>query len=362
MAIQTADTFQSTNATEFRSRVIYQSESLLAGGGGTAADIQRVQSINYGFTVPRTDVNQYGQLGQIERVITEIPTVTLDFTYNLAGLTNEGRLLGDGGAGSKGFMADINRSASNFDLMKYQIGLSNDGQDYRTGSPNGTTNKGIILENMGITSYSWTGSVGDIPSATVNAEGSKMEIGNVTQGANKEVDTTPRVLRPGNVKINSAPRTGSGGVTLVANRLPVMGFDVVHVQSFTVSVDVPRESIQRLGDRFEYARVITFPIQATMSLEAIVSSQAASNLTDITSESSDDPGQDILIKLGKQGSTGVSGMGLKFKDAKIEGHSISSSIGANKSITMDFACQVDSGEKAHGASSAGFFIVDENQS
>jgi len=139
-----------------------------------------------------------------------------------------------------------------------------------------------------------------------------------------------------------------------------MGFNVVHVQSFTVSVDVPRESIQRLGDRFEYARVITFPIQATMSLEAIVSNQAASNLTDITQTGSDgDPGQDILISCNSQGGTGVPGIGLKFKDAKIEGHSVSSSIGANKSVTMDFAVQVDSGENTEtsGLATKGFWVV-----
>jgi len=360
MAIQTANTYQATNHSDFRSRVIYQSESLHAGGGGTEADIQRVQSINYGFSVPRTDVNQYGQLGQIERVITEIPTVTLDFTYHLSGRTNEARLLGGGGGagGDYGFMKDINRSASNYDLMKYTIGLANDGQDFRTSPGSSHSNKGIIIDQAGITSYSWTGAVGDIPSATVNAEGSRMEIGTVSNVATPETATTPRVMRPGNVKLWSCPVKGAR--SLVENTLPAMGFNVVHVQSFTVSVDVPRESIQRLGDRFEYARVITFPIQATMSLEAIVSNQAASNLTDITQTGSDgDPGQDILISCNSQGGTGVPGIGLKFKDAKIEGHSVSSSIGANKSVTMDFAVQVDSGENTEtsGLATKGFWVV-----
>ena len=352
--IQTAQTYQATNATNFRSRVIYQSESLHAGGGGSQSDIQRVQSINYGFTVPRTDVNQYGQLGQIERVITEIPTVTLDFTYNLAGRTNEARLLGGGGGvgGDYGFMKDINKSSSAFDLMKYTIGLSNDGTDFRSNPPSSHTNKGIIIEDAGLTSYSWTGAVGDIPSATVNAEGSKMSIGNVTNSATKEVATTPRVMRPGNVKLWSAPATQ----TLAENRIPALGFDVIHVQSFTVSVDVPRESIQRLGDRFEFARVITFPIQATMSLEAIVSSQAENNLSDIVDAASD-PGFDILVSCNKQGNSGVEGVGLMFKDAKMEGHSISSSIGANKSLTLDYAVQVDSGEIKADNASTGFFVT-----
>ena len=350
-ALQTASTYKSPTDSDFRSRVIYQSESLHAGGGGQQLDIQRVQNINYGFTVPRTDVNQYGQLGQIERVITEIPTVTLDFTYQLAGLTNENRLLGRGGLGTLGFMADINKSSTDYDLMTYTVGLSNDGTDFRTGTSH--SNKGIIIEQAGITSYSWTGSVGDIPSATVNAEGSKIKIGTVSNSASKENATTPRVMRPGNVKIYSAV---AGGV-LSENTLPVLGFDVIHVQSYTVSVDVPRESIQRLGDRFEFARVITFPIQATLSLEAIVSSQKANDIDDIVGTHSGDPGYDILISNNADSSGGVAGIGLRFKDAKVEGHSISSSIGANKSITMDFAVQVDSGETAYGSATQGFFVT-----
>ena len=72
MAIKEAQTHATNNAS-LRKRVIYQSEALFAGG----SYLQRIQSINYSFTVPRTDVNQYGQLGQIERVITEVPTVSL---------------------------------------------------------------------------------------------------------------------------------------------------------------------------------------------------------------------------------------------------------------------------------------------
>lgn len=350
MPIQDAKTYQQTDITGFRSRVIYQSESLHAGGGNSETDIQRVQNINYGFTVPRTDVNQYGQLGQIERVITEIPTVTLDFTYQLAGLTNEASLLGRGGGGSLGFMSDINKSTSEYDLMKYTIGLSNDGTDFRTGATH--ANFGIIIEQAGITSYSWTGSVGDIPSATVNAEGSRIKIASVSNVASKESGTTPRVMRPGNVKIWS----GARGTAMTENRLPSLGFDVIHVQSYTVSVDVPRESIQRLGDKFEFARVITFPIQATLSLEAIVSKQAESNISDIV-DAATDPGYDILISNNTQAQTGVAGIGLKLKDAKIEGHSISSSIGANKSLTMDFAVQVDSGETPELTATQGFFVM-----
>ena len=85
-----------------RNRVIYQSEGLYVGPtsgqghtetlnqkniqalsrtGQTPVQLHRIQSINYGFDIPRQDVNQFGQLARIDQVILEQPTVDLDFTY-----------------------------------------------------------------------------------------------------------------------------------------------------------------------------------------------------------------------------------------------------------------------------------------
>ena len=90
-----------------RNRIIYQSEAVYAGPspatgfhfgtfapgiGGNSNDlnnatnlvnqIQRVQTANYSFNVDRTDVNQFGQLAAIDRVILTSPTVSLDFSYS----------------------------------------------------------------------------------------------------------------------------------------------------------------------------------------------------------------------------------------------------------------------------------------
>jgi hypothetical protein len=350
MAIQTANTLDSSVT---RKRVIYQSEALFSG----SSNIQRVQSVNYSFTVPRTDVNQYGQLGQIERIITEVPTVSLDFTYHLNGTTNEAILLGDGAKGNSfGFMRDLNNPAKPQYEQQFTVGLSNEGTDFNNGSTH-SGNKGIIVPAGFLTSYSWTGAVGDVPSATVNAESTRFEVGTVTQaavaGLNKDV---PVVLRPGNVKFRSA----ATGTPDANSDLPVLGFDIVHVQSFTTSIDIPRESIQRLGDKFEFARVITFPIQATMSIEGIVSQQAASMLEDIVGTSTGDaadPGYSIDVRCEKANANSfVDGIKLMFRDAKIEGHSISSSIGANKSVTLDYSVQVDGGGIGVANAKNGFFM------
>ena len=356
-SVQSANTFQSASAT--RKRIIYQSEALFAGVNGTQ-NIQRVQSANYAFTVPRVDVNQYGQLGQIERLIVEVPTVSLDFSYSLAGTENEKILFGSTSAdtsGSRGIMYNIN-SDTDIEKQRYEIALADEGKDY-LGLGTGT-NKSIIIPDGFMTSASWTAAIGDIPTSTINVESTKMQMGSANAGAgSKETATTPRVLRPGNISFRASSAGGYMGGTPGTNKLPALGVDVLHVQSFTVSLDMPRESIQRLGDQFEFARLINFPLTATMSLEAIVSSQAADNLTEIvgTNDSTTvDPGFDVDIHLGREGGTGVNGMKLLFKDAKIDGHSFSSSIGANKSVTLDFTAIVDSGETAYNPGTKGFWI------
>ena len=59
-----------------RNRIIYQSEALFVSRTGATADdeisqLHRVQSINYSFDISRTDVNQFGNLAAIDRIITE---------------------------------------------------------------------------------------------------------------------------------------------------------------------------------------------------------------------------------------------------------------------------------------------------
>ena len=58
------------------------SASLAQMTSGLAANItnlDRIQSINYNFNITRKDVNQFGNLAAIDRVIIDQPTVSLDF-------------------------------------------------------------------------------------------------------------------------------------------------------------------------------------------------------------------------------------------------------------------------------------------
>ena len=62
-----------------------QNEDLTSTSGswGTAVEqLKRIQSANDNFTVNRTDVNQFGQLGRIDAIVNESPVVNLDFSYS----------------------------------------------------------------------------------------------------------------------------------------------------------------------------------------------------------------------------------------------------------------------------------------
>ena len=67
-------------------------ETVMLTGTNRIHQLHRIQSCNYSFNIARTDVNQFGELAAIDRVVLESPTVALDFSYVLANFWNEKQL------------------------------------------------------------------------------------------------------------------------------------------------------------------------------------------------------------------------------------------------------------------------------
>ena len=57
--------------------------------GTIVKQLKRIQSANYGFTVTRQDVNQFGHMSRLDSIVVESPTVNLDFSYYLLDGYNE---------------------------------------------------------------------------------------------------------------------------------------------------------------------------------------------------------------------------------------------------------------------------------
>jgi len=344
-----------------RNRIIYQSEALYVGpspatgdhysAGNTGANLvnqlHRIQTANYSFNIARQDVNQFGELAAIDRVILESPTVSLDFSYLLNSFANE-ELLGFGPLDSYDvtcISGIINKTA---DEKNYFIRTVGEGVDaLNVGS--GLANQNVIAIGNGfITSYSTEASVGNFPTVTVNVEGLNMQFdagvtGNhipaVLPADGSKITTkqygldpvsrsvgadTVSALRPGDITFDLG--YAEGGVSI----------DDAKIQSYTLSFDLAREPLQKLGSKFAFAREITFPVTVNLSIDALLGDLTTGNLADIISTDKD---YDLQINI-KNPSTSDLQVSYKLEKAKLDSQEFSSSIGDNKAVTLTFSTQI----------------------
>ena len=195
-----------------RNRVIYQSQAVyvtqsgfngdLTASGAVAA-LQRVQSANYSFSVSRQDVNQFGELAAIDRIIIDTPTVSYDTSYYVNGFGNEealgfeitpsgvpmsGAVLAQGtsavvpGPAMTSCISGIINSASFANQKNYFVLTTKEGAD--AAGLYGITKTGdyesiIGVGNGFITSYSTEAAVGGLPTANVSVEGQNMNFVNL---------------------------------------------------------------------------------------------------------------------------------------------------------------------------------------
>jgi hypothetical protein len=345
-----------------RNRVIYQSEALYVSSGlnattsGAHAQLERVQSANYNFSISRQDINQYGQLGRIDSIVLEPPTVGLDFTYYLTDGFNE-RALGfyvatgtnpASGNFPSGHM--ISSSGQNFYITTVAEGVD----------ATGVTGLGSVIGigNAFLSNYSLDLAVGSLPTVSVSMEGSNINSDtgfsgytsgisgiaspaiNPTDGTPVGTDVTLRVantgassisaLRPGDITINLTNFDNSG----ISDLSPDNG--AIHIQSASLAIPLSRTALQRLGTKFAYARAVDFPVKATLSVQAIVNEVVSTNLANILNDNVE---KDITLTLkGPDGSTNR--MVWTLKGCTLDSESFSSSIGSNKSVDLSFSTQI----------------------
>jgi hypothetical protein len=402
-----------------RKRVIYQSESLFVaptgnwtgattaavpalGGSagsptvpGSGVQVHRVQSINYGFDIPRQDVNEFGKLARIDQVILESPTVSLDFTYYPETGVNErsmGLVLSPVGASSAvGQVSALSGFLNgNTDVKSYFIRTVSEGSDeILKGATDTSTESSIIaIGNASITSYSFEASVGGFPTSSVNAEGLNINIlaepGAINAVGNKaatvntetgaqtndefalETSTTgmtgasltgnqltaaiPSALRPGDVVFTDmlASAAGSDGKLLKA-----WDVSALKIQSVSASLDLGREDLMKLGSKFAFSKEVQYPVTVSMSIEATVSDMQDFDLSDlIAADSSVWTAGFKILRPDSADSPKKQAVAVYIKGAKLDSEALSSSIGDNKSVTFSFTSQVGGPQDT----TAGIFI------
>lgn len=334
--------------------------------------LQRVQSANYNFNIERTDVNQYGELAAIDRIILASPTVSLDFNYISADLCNEkslGLTISTGPASLISCISGLlNKTA---DEKNYFIKVSSEGTD-SVGTLAATAGQSTIgIGNGFITSYTAEGSVGNFPTVSINVEALNMKFDNEVVGfltpAVNPTNGTPitvfainlptavsnvgstalSALRPGDVTVSIK----KNGTSTDPDNIGTSVSDA-KIQSYNISFDLSRTPLEKLGSKFAFSREIDFPVTITAAIEANIGDLTTGNLASFLSS---DESFDLSVNL-LHPTTAVNQVAYLLKGAKLDSQDFSSSVGDDKSVSLNFSVQIG----GPSTTSAGLFISGAN--
>lgn len=342
-----------------RNRIIYQSLGVFAsqttGANGAkvmqtgAADIKqltRVQSFDSDFTRNLTDINQFGNLAFIDRLDAEAPTVTANVSYYVTDGLNE-KLLGltvtTGTQAGVSCIKDILQK--NTDEKNLYLLVTSEGSD---ASDFGGAVSGVVgIGNAFITSYTLDVAVGDIPTATVALEALNTKIYADADGTNDVPAVNPEngLAITGEYFLLPQHKTNAYGAQPTA-LLPgdatlditgVIGFAAgdLKVQSASMSFDLTRTPINKLGSRFSFAREIDFPVTATLSVETEIGDLADGSVSDLLCQTGT---YDLTLKLKKIDCSGQGDLAMSatLKGAKLVSQALATTIGGNATLSADF--------------------------
>jgi hypothetical protein len=341
-----------------RKRIIYQSEALYTGPTGEANPLQlhRIQDVSHSVEVTRTDVNTFGRLAALSREVIEAPTVSCDFSYYVVDGYNESGLGFETASLGTPALSGIMQSSGTAAEKNYYIMTSKEGVDAIGSS---SANNGVIgIGNGYITSYGLEASVGEIPTASVSAEGINVRfdtdasnfaspainpadgsaVSNTTTLAQASTGSLSAfALRPGDISIDFGTASLQGGGVVLPGMTAASSTGVSCVQSASLDVPLGRTPLQCLGDTFPTSRELDFPINVTLAVNANVSDIQSGTLRDLICN--DAQKRNITLTMNNKCGGGTSVV-YQLKGAQLDSQNMSSSIGDNKTVDLSFSAQI----------------------
>jgi len=135
----------------------------------------------------------------------------------------------------------------------------------------------------------------------------------------------------------------------------------LHLQSYGISINLPREPLNNLGYKFPVDTKVNSPVFASLTIDGIVESGNSGSLVDLISINS---GYDFTIKVDPQGcvksttapinagtipiNTEVESLRYTFLGAKLESFNYETSIGDNKTFNASFTVEVNPDDQTKG--------------
>lgn len=355
-------------------------------GESMLRQLKRVQSLNYGWNISRTDVNQFGNLARIDSVVLDSPVVSLDFTYLLTDGKNEHLLGLNTEDGSNILSTDFLKDQ---DGRNFYILTSPEGTDATPTNDGASTNiakveaqddskKSVIAVGNGfVTNYSVTAAVGAIPNVNVSVEAFNVRSTPGTSGESPGIDITDgtpmnqfsykipseyitsgsglAALRPGDVNVSIG---GSGLLSVLSD---AHGKNASHIQSVSIDVPLSRTTLQRVGNQFGFSKTVNTPISTTISVSALLADQLANESADaipiksLFEELYKNNKNDLTVTFRKPNASGPqagdTAVIYTVTNAELSSESYGMSIGDNRVVDYTFTATIgDPGVAAVGSS------------
>jgi hypothetical protein len=298
-------------------------------------------------------------LAPISREITDSPTVNVSFSYFPTDGLDEKKLgFVTSGSNTSGALTNILRDIS--DERNYFIPTVAEGEDML--GKNGSNVVDVrAIGNAFISSYSVEGSVGGFLTSNVSVEGINVSYdlggsGNAIPAINPTNGTRvtgwqyaiptaisgsasqPIVIKQGDITVDFTAVDNIGA--------KLTGVGAAHIQS-----------LNRLGNRFAYAREITFPVDVSLNINAFVNEI---NSGSVNSLFCNDRRYNIDVYCRTQtcdGSQGANTLVYSLKGAQLDSMNFTSSIGPANAVDMTFVTSIG----GPGDQNRNFFISGSNQ-
>ena len=141
-------------------------------------------------------------------------------------------------------------------------------------------------------------------------------------------------LRPGDISVTFWQKGDIDTTNKEITAFTGVSIADAKIQSYSLSFDLAREPLAKLGNKFAFAREITFPVTVSMSVDALLGDLTTGNLATIIDA---DKNYDLMVELKKDGQRHIA---YVLKGAKLDSQEYSSTIGDNKSVSLNFSAQI----------------------
>lgn len=350
-----------------RSELYYNNQALFVGptpctgqhftsgnsGQNLIRELFRITKYNNSFDIPKEDVVQLGQLAAFARVQNSAPNPKWDIEFYTNDGVNEQRLgfpIDGATALLSGILTSLSDDKNYFGLISAE-GVDSDGD---------TNTSAQYVECMGngyVSNIRYSAAVGGFSMCSVSVEGSNFAVYSGSTGltipavdpvqgtivstwnftipepaVSGDSPSMPTVLKYGDITVNMGSTTGLIGAIFAS------GPNAAHIQSFDLSVPIPREAILQLGNKYPYARKIRPPFNAVLSISAIQNEHFTGNLYNVINSCAINEYPIYINFNACSGSTFANVFNITCLGASLdsEDFSISATQGGKKMVTAKF--------------------------